>query len=62
MRFQKRRYEEWKYIERIKGDVVLELVFLNGERIKDKVWPRKVTEGLQKRNIKKRILSVVRIF
>ena len=49
------------FVEREKGNFVLELAILNGERIRDKVWLQKVA-GLQKKNIEKRILYVVRIF
>ena len=49
------------FVEREKGDFVLELAILNGERIRDKVWLQ-IVVGLWKRNIEKRILYVVRIF
>jgi len=49
------------FVERIKGDV-LELVISEWGENKDKVCLQKVIEGLQKRNIEKRIFSGVRIF
>ena len=49
------------FVEREKGDFVLELAILNGERIRDKVWLQKVA-GLRKRSIEKTILYVVRVF
>ena len=45
------------FVERIKGDV-LELVISEWGENKDKVCLQKVIEGLQKRNIEKRILAV----
>ena len=49
------------FVERIKGDV-LELIISEWGEYKDKVCLQKVIEGLQKRNIEKRIFSGVRIF
>ena len=50
MCFQKRRYEKWKCIL-LKGEKVplpWNWLFLNGERIRDKIWLQKVVNACKR--------------